>query len=202
MTTANHPFTQRAFRSAADAARRGNLTPTQLLDGVRASAPPSFTAIAAAANDAGWQAPPLRTATNDCPVADQGPVAWCAADTAVVVDKPALAAVENQFGDYAGAALIASRYGLATLEALGRPTTGTAAGAKATCLAGAYTGGLYTARGASALSPGDLDEAVEVLLAQDWAARDAKGATDPAEHGYERIDHFRAGVLGGAAACL
>jgi predicted metalloprotease len=199
MTTANHPFTQRAFGSAADAARQGNLPPDLLLDGVGASAPPSFAAIAAAASDAGWQAPPLRTATNDCAVADQGPVAWCAADAAVVVDKPALAAVENQFGDYAGATHIASRYGLATLEALGRPATG----ATATCLAGAYTGGLFTARGAAfTLSPGDLDEAVEVLLAQDWAARDAKGATDPAEHAYERIDHFRAGVLGGATACL
>ena len=35
------------------------------------------------------------------------------------------------------------------------------------------------ADGTFTLSPGDLDEAVEVLLAQDWAGRDAAGAADP-----------------------
>ena len=41
-----------------------------------------------------------------------------------------------------------------------------------------------------------------MLLGQDWAGRDAAGAADPGEHGYERIELFRKGVLGGARACL
>ncbi len=202
MTTSNHPFTQRAFGSGADEARRGNLPPEQLLDGVGKDAPVAFARIAASAGASGWQAPVLRTAATRCAAAEQGPAAWCPDDNAVVVDRTALASLEDRFGDYAGATLIASRYGLAVLDALHRPVTGPAAGAAAICLAGAYTRGLLNADGAFTLSPGDLDEAVEVLLGQDWAGRDAQGAANPAEHGYERIDRFRAGVSGGAPACL
>jgi hypothetical protein len=72
----------------------------------------------------------------------------------------------------------------------------------AICLAGAYTGGLLNADGSFTLSPGDLDEAVEVLLVEDWAGRDAAGAADPQQHGYERIGLFRKGVVGGSQACL
>jgi predicted metalloprotease len=202
ITTANHPFTQRTFGSATDKARQGNLPPDQLLDGIAASAPAAFTSIAAAAGATGWRAPSLGSGAAECATSTQGPAAWCGADEPIAVDRAALAAVEEKFGDYAGATLIASRYGLAVLDALGRPVAGSKAGAAATCLAGAYTGGLFDARDSFTLSPGDLDEAVEVLLVQDWADRDAQGAADPAEHGYERIDHFRTGVLGGANACL
>jgi hypothetical protein len=80
---------------------------------------------------------------------------------------------------------------------VGRP-----AAAGATCLAGAYTGRLLDAPDGFRLSPGDLDEAVQVLLLADWAARDAAGASDPAEHGFERITRFRAGLLEGPAGCL
>lgn len=202
MTTANHPFTQRAFGSATDKARQGNLPPDQLLEGIAASAPAVFTKIAAAAGATGWQAPSLAAAAADCAATEQGPAAWCGQGEPIVVDRPALAALEEKFGDYAGATLIASRYGLAVLDALGRPATGSKAGAAATCLAGAYTGGLFSARDTFTLSPGDLDEAVQVLLEQDWADRDAQGVADAAEHGYERIDHFRTGVFSGAHACL
>ena len=202
MTTTNRAFTQRTFGSNDDEARRGNLPPDQLLDGVGKDAPGAFEKLAAEAGTTGWQAPALRTAATQCAAAEQGPVAWCPDDDAVVVDRGALAEVEDRFGDYAGATLIAGRYGLAMLDALRRPVTGSAAGAAAICLAGAYTGRLQNTQGAFTLSPGDLDEAVEVLLDQDWAGRDARGAADAAEHGYERIDHFRTGVLRGATACL
>jgi hypothetical protein len=198
MTITNRAFTQRAFGSRADAARRGNLPVDQLLDGVGADAPAAFARFAAAAGLAGWQAPALRTTVGRCAVAAQGPVAWCPEDNAVVVDRSAVAGLEEQFGDFAGATLIASRYGLATLEALRRETTG----AGAICLAGAYTGRLLSSEGSFTLSPGDLDEAVEVLLDQNWAGRDPAGAADPQQHGYQRIGLFRKGVVGGAQACL
>jgi predicted metalloprotease len=198
MTITNRAFTQRAFGSRADAARRGNLPVDQLLEGVGADAPAAFARFAAAAGRPGWQPPALRTAAGGCAVGDQGPAAWCPGENAVVVDRGAVAQLEDRFGDFAGAALIASRYGLATLEAARRDATG----AGAICLAGAYTGGLLSAEGSFTLSPGDLDEAVEVLLDENWAGRDAAGAADPRQHGYERIGLFRKGVLGGAQACL
>ena len=198
MTTTNRAFTQRAFGSRADAARRGNLPVDQLLDGVEGDAPTAFARIAAAAGLPGWKAPALRTTAGRCTVAAQGPVGWCPGDNAIVVDRAAVAKLEQRFGDFAGVTLIAGRYGLAVLDALKRQE----GGAGAVCLAGAYTGGLLSADGAFTLSPGDLDEAVEVLLAQDWAARDTAGATDPTVHGYERIALFRKGVLSGARACV
>jgi predicted metalloprotease len=198
MTITNRAFTQRAFGSRTDAARRGNLPVDELLDGVGADAPAAFARFAATAGRPGWQPPALRTTAGGCAVGAQGPVAWCPQENAVVVDRAAVAQLEDRFGDFAGATLIASRYGLAALEASRRQATG----AGAICLAGAYTGGLLSAEGSFTLSPGDLDEAVEVLLAQDWAGRDTAGAADPQQHGYERIGLFRKGVLGGAQACL
>ena len=71
----------------------------------------------------------------------------------------------------------------------------------AMCLGGAYTGRLLD--GASfSLSPGDLDEAVQVLLSGDWAARDSGGRADPAEHGFDRVATFRSGLLDGPQRCL
>jgi predicted metalloprotease len=197
MTITNRTFTQRAFGSRADAARRGNLPVDELLAGVGADAPAAFARFAASAGLPGWRPPALSTTAGRCAVAEQGPVAWCPEDNTVVVDRAAVAQLEDRFGDFAGAALIAGRYGLAAQQALGRAATGAAA----ICLAGAYTGGLLKDDGSFTLSPGDLDEAVEVLLVQDWAGRDAAGATDPQQHGYERIGLFRTGVVGGPQAC-
>ena len=198
MTITNRAFTQRAFGSRADAARRGNLPVDELLEGVGTDAPSAFARLAASAGLPGWQAPPLSTTAGRCAVAAQGPAAWCPEENTVVVDRAAIGQLEDRFGDFAGATLIASRYGLAVLQALRRETTG----ASAICLAGAYTGGLLKADGSFTLSPGDLDEAVEVLLRQDWAGRDPAGAADPRQHGYERIALFRKGVVSGPQACL
>jgi hypothetical protein len=129
-------------------------------------------------------------------------VAYCAASGVVTVDRDGLAGLHSDLGDFAGATLLASRYGIALLAATGRATTGTAAGAAATCLAGAYTAGLIDSQRGFRLSPGDLDEAVQVLLVGDWAARDAAGVADPADHGFERVARFRTGVLEGPRACV
>ncbi len=197
MTLRNHAFTQRAFGSAADRADRGNLPLATFLDAVGRDAGPWFTTVG------GRPSPPLTTAASGCATGGrQGPVTYCAPDHAIVVDPAGLAAVEDAIGDYAVGTLVAARYGLAALDARGLPVTGPAAGAAALCLAGAYTARLIDPTGPFALSPGDLDEAVAVLLAHDWADRDAAGAADPAVHGYDRVDRFRAGVDGGTAECF
>jgi len=196
MTLANHPFTLRAFGSAADAARGGNLPLPALLDGLGRDARSWYTSLT------GRAGPPVADRSTCAGWADQGPAAFCGADPAVVVDRARLDTVSTDIGDYAAGTLVAARYGLAVLAALGRPVTGRAAGDTAICLAGAYTARLVDPKGTFTLSPGDLDEAVAVLLTDDWAARDAAGAVDPAERGYDRVDRFRAGVVGGSRACL
>lgn len=198
MSLANRTFTQRRFGSEADQARGGNLPLRDLLAFVERDAGEFFGGLAP-----GFDPPPLSTGSA-CPVpelAPQGPAAYCREDRGVAVDVAALERLHDEIGDFAGATVVAGRYGLAMLDATGRSPVGTAAGATTTCLTGAYTGRLFDSTDGFHLSPGDLDEAVEVLLAADWVARDAEGASDPAEHGFERIGRFRTGLIEGPAAC-
>jgi predicted metalloprotease len=199
MSLDNREFTQRRFGSEADEARGGDLPLPQLLPAVENDARGWFGRLVS-----GWRAPAVEPAAS-CPgraAAAQGPAAYCAASGAVTVDGDALAGLHGELGDFAGATLVASRYGIALLDATDRATTGPAAGAAATCLAGAYTARLVDPPGGFRLSPGDLDEAVQVLLVGDWAARDAAGEADPADHGFERVARFRTGALEGPEACL
>jgi predicted metalloprotease len=202
MTVQNQVFTQRRFGSAEDRARRGDLPLPALLPAFEQDARAWFSQVGGSRVQ-GWQAPALGDA-GSCPgraARAQGPAVFCAADGAVLVNADELEAVHRQFGDYAAALLLASRYGLATVDAIGVTTTGPEAARMAMCLGGAYTGRLLD--GASfSLSPGDLDEAVQVLLSGDWAARDSGGRADPAEHGFDRVATFRSGLLDGPQRCL
>jgi predicted metalloprotease len=198
MTVDNRVFTQRRFASEADLARAGNLPMRDLLAFVERDAREFFGGLAP-----GWDPPKLSTG-GACPasrLAAQGPAAYCRDDRGVAVDVPALGRLHDQIGDFAAATVVAGRYGLAMLDASGRSPVGKPAGAATTCLTGAYTGRLFEATDGFQLSPGDLDEAVQVLLAADWVARDASGASDPADHGFERIGRFRTGLLDGPGAC-
>ena len=88
----------------------------------------------------------------------------------------------------------------AALAALDRPTTGPVAGRTALCLAGAYTSDVGSGTDFS-LSPGDLDEAVNLLRRGDDAARGTDGAVADTT-AFARIADFRLGVDGGAGRCL
>jgi predicted metalloprotease len=198
MTLENRTFTQRRFASEADLARGGNLPLRELLAFVERDAAEFFGGLAP-----GWDPPELSTG-GACPVAElaaQGPAAYCQEDGGVAVDVAALERLHDEVGDFAGATVVAGRYGLAMIDSTGQSPVGTPAGAATTCLTGAYTGRLFDAADGFRLSPGDLDEAVQVLLVADWVARDAAGASDPADHGFERIGRFRTGLLEGPDAC-
>ena len=204
MTIDNRTFTARRIGSAADAARDGNLPTAELLASVGADARAWFTELVAGGGRS-WQAPALSTdpAAPPCPAGgDQGPVQYCPSDGRITVHVAALTTVHDSIGDYAGGVLVASRYALAAAAALRQPVQGPVAGRRALCLAGAYTGDLLMRSGRGyQLSPGDLDEAVHALLALDYAQRDAGGAVGGDEAGFERVEIFRAGTLGGPPAC-
>jgi len=204
-------FTERGYRSMTDAARGGNLGLGPLLESVGPDARNWFGQLAAGRGHA-WSAPVLSLARveHQCgptEVADQGPVRFCPATSAVTVSREQLASVHNQFGDYASAILVASRYALGALATLGKPVIGSGAGRTAVCLTGAYTGALLDRRdrlkrgGAFELSPGDLDEAVDELLAHNFAARDAAGRPPSDDLGFQRVQQFQVGVFGGPGAC-
>jgi len=201
MTMANREFTQRRFGSAADRARKGDLPLDRLVPAVSGDAKTWFEGLVAAKGAAGWKAPDPRAAPRCADAGPQGPVAYCAADGGVVTDLAALGDLQKRSGDFAGATLLVSRYGLAARAAAAQSATGYDAGRSAVCLAGAWTARLVDPSGGFGLSPGDLDEAVAVLLDEDWAETDAVGTVDPADNGFERVGHYRRGFDGGPGAC-
>ncbi|MFC7340926.1 peptidase [Saccharopolyspora griseoalba] len=136
------------------------------------------------ARGARWTAPRL----GDCPNAPR-PVSYCAAPPRVSTDREALEALRDGTGDQAVTTLVASRYAAAALAQLGRPVTGAAVN----CLTGAYT-----AEQAD-LSPGDLDEAVQVTLSPDAIPLDSRRSGPTTA--FDRFAAFRSGALGGSSAC-
>lgn len=197
----NRAFTQTAF-SESDAATGGNLPFDDLVGAITPNLDEYFTGVV---GDQGgqWSAPAAATADEvpDCAEA-QGPVGYCPDTDEVTVDGTGvLPELHGEIGDYATGSLVASRYGLAALDDLDRPVEGEEAGRTALCLAGTYTGALLTAGvGRFGLSPGDLDEAVQVLLEDDYASRDARGTGTAS--GFDRVTAFRTGTLEGVDACL
>lgn len=201
MTVQNRPFTQQAFTSLDDRERGGNLPFDEMLNAIAPDLNNYYKALVGAKGKT-WTEPRATTVREEPTCSgDQGPVAFCPADKSVEVEVAEdLPELHARIGDYATGVLLASRYGLAARSAAGLRVEGSEAAEGALCLAGAYTREVFTRQQGFGLSPGDLDEAVQVLLAYDFAARDASGenAVDP---GFKRVDVFRNGVFTGVTAC-
>jgi len=211
MTVQNQTFTQRGYASLSDIMQSGNLTLDQLLTSMAPDANAWFGNLVTSRGGS-WRTPlvtvPVVSRCAAPNLSRQGPARYCPSSGAVSTSAAELARVHDGLGDYASAELVASRYALAALDALGRPVQGASAGRTAVCLTGAYTRALLDrdadgapGGGSFGLSPGDVDEAVHELLDQDFAARDAAGRAPSGDLGFERIEQFRAGTLGGPQRC-
>jgi hypothetical protein len=79
----------------------------------------------------------------------------------------------------------------------GLPLTGLLAASRAACMTGAWNARIGPDAGqALSLAPGDLDQAVDEMLAKDSPiATDASGKIIPS--GFARVDAFRTGFTGG-----
>ena len=199
MTLQNRTFTQQSFASLSDAQSGGNLPLSDLLRAMGTDLDRYFGGIVRAQGRP-WTAPTIREGGAGC---GPDPVDFCSGTgpPTLVVDDKTLTRVHDGIGDYASGTVLASRYALAAMAALGRPTTGAQAGTTALCLAGAYTGDVGKPGSDFSLSPGDLDEAVGVLQRDDSAARGTDGVSAPGGS-YARIEDYRRGVTGGAQRCL
>ena len=208
MTVANQVFTQRSYTSVFDELSGGNVALPDLERFLQADAG-SWFGRQVIIRGGHWLAPALtqgspRQASPYCATpgaARQGPASFCPANNTVTGSDPQLDTVHDSLGDYASGVVVISRFALAALNALGRPISGADASHAVSCLTGAYTASLFTRSGDFQLSPGDIDEAVNELLDNDYVARDASGASAPGDLGFERVQQFRAGVLGGASKC-
>ena len=105
-------------------------------------------------------------------------------------DAAALQNVHDSIGDFAGGLLLATAWSSAVEHQQGVQLGTDTARRGAECLAGAWA-----AASASSLSPGDLDEAVTVLVSAGQGNADRGTA-------FERVAAFRSGFKHGPAKCV
>ncbi len=200
MSVENRTFTQTGFIDQADAATGGNLDFAQMLDSITPKLNTYFGGLVTQRRKQ-WREPKLTPTEQHpaCTAADQGPVAYCPDAAEIDYDtSDELPKIHTKIGDYATGTLLASRFALATLTDLQKPTEGSDSQHETVCLAGSFTGSLLGLQ-QQYLSPGDLDEAIQVLLTYDYAARDMAGKGIAT--GFERVRAFRQGVVDGDKAC-
>lgn len=128
---------------------------------------------------------------------------YCAADNSVAFDNATMQQIGTTIGDFAVGVLIATQYGLAAQVQAGvLPDDPKEQNVNADCLAGAYAASVLVGdrpeTGYLALSPGDLDEAVQALLT--FSSTQSEENSDQGI-GFERVRAFRTGVLDGYNAC-
>lgn len=201
MSMDNRTFTQRGFLNADDQESGGNLKFDTLLATIQPDLEEYYSGMVGAFGKQ-WTAPTVRTSdvTPECVQTDQGPIAYCPESREIdVATGDELPRMHTEIGDFATGTILASRYGMASLAALGKPLEGEDAQRALLCLTGAYTGTLISRDKGFALSPGDLDEAIQVLLRYDYPGRDTTGKA--VATGFDRVSLFRAGALQGVEAC-
>jgi predicted metalloprotease len=200
MTVENRTFTQRGFLNPSDAESGGNLEFDSLLTTISQDLTTSYNATVTGLGKQ-WTAPQVKTSdsTPECG-ADQGPVAYCPDTNEIDVSTSGeLPKLHKNIGDFATGTIVASRFSIAAMKAAGKPLEGEEAQRAVLCVTGAYTGSLLTRSQGFALSPGDLDESIQVLLQYDYAGRDLSGKA--VGTAFDRVALFRKGVVGGIKAC-
>jgi len=127
---------------------------------------------------------------------------YCVTDDYIGWDNvDAMPTVYRQGGDFAVATLLATQYGLAAMTRANDQSDDKTQSLRGDCFAGAYTASVVLGNRSDTssfrISPGDLDEAITALL-----VFRGDGDVDRQGAGFERIRHYRDGVINGAASCL
>jgi predicted metalloprotease len=117
-------------------------------------------------------------------------VTYQPADNTVHYDAATLQNVHDNIGDFGSGMLIATAWASSVQHQLGASVGSDDARRGAECLVGAWAADL-----SSSLSPGDLDEAVTVLVAAGHGNTDRGTA-------FERVAAFRAGYKHGPSKCV
>lgn len=127
---------------------------------------------------------------------------YCVPDDYIGWDNvDAMPTVYRKGGDFAVATLLATQYGLAAMTRANDKSDDKTQSLRGDCFAGAYTASVLLQNrketSSFGISPGDLDEAITALL-----VFRGDGDVERQGAGFERIRHYRNGVLNGAGACL
>jgi predicted metalloprotease len=127
---------------------------------------------------------------------------YCVPDDYIGWDNvDAMPTVYRKGGDFAVATLLATQFGLAAMTRANDDADDKTQSLRGDCFAGAYTASVLLQNrketSSFGISPGDLDEAITALL-----VFRGDGDVERQGAGFERIRHYRNGVLNGAEACL
>ena len=127
---------------------------------------------------------------------------YCVPDDYIGWDNvEAMPTVYRQGGDFAVATLLATQFALAAMTRANDTGDDKTQSLRADCFAGSYTASvlLQNRKDTSSfgISPGDLDEAITALL-----VFRGDGDVERQGAGFERVRHYRNGVINGAGACL
>jgi len=127
---------------------------------------------------------------------------YCVPDDYIGWDNvDAMPTVYRQGGDFAVATLLATQYGLAAMTRANDQSDDKTQSLRGDCFAGAYTASVVLGNRSDTssfrISPGDLDEAITALL-----VFRGDGDVDRQGAGFERVRHYRDGVINGAESCL
>ena len=126
---------------------------------------------------------------------------YCVPDDYIGWENDEMQTVYRKGGDFAVATLIATQFGLAAMTRANDQSDDKTQSLRGDCFARAYTASvlLQNRKDTSSfgISPGDLDEAITALL-----VFRGDGDVERQGAGFERIRHYRTGVLDGAGACL
>jgi predicted metalloprotease len=145
---------------------------------------------------------PTLTADDECAQGDSasigGGVEYCAEPGEVVVDEETTRQLHDEFGDFTVGLLFAEAWAEAGQRALGLDVVGADAEEQRDCYSGVFVATIFPEQvnevfpdGAPfRISPGDLDEAVQMLLFL------TEGQEASAARALERLNSFRAGLLG------
>ena len=195
-------FTQQPFISDEDVDRGGDAPPDELLTIIDDSLPgawePAFDRVFGEAFD-----PPTIEPFEDrapaCAPDRELDLVYCADENLVGFDTTDLASPAYELGDFAVATAVALPYGLAVRDQLGLSTDDEEAARSAVCLSGWYAARVFQDQaGGTQVSPGDVDESVQFLLAfgNEPSVVPAADLT-----GFQLVDLFRNGFVEGLDTC-
>jgi predicted metalloprotease len=194
-------FTQGPFTSDADLLNRGNAPYAQLQQLMTRSLAEFWQQVFPGLTGSPFRTPAVEPFSSAPPCGDRGlDLVYCPDDQLVGYDEPDLTEpLYDRIGDFAVVTAVSVPYALAARDQLGLSADDGAAYRSAVCLSGWFGNQLVGNRLNSArVSPGDLDESVQFLL---------RYAGDPAVlpgvdlTGFQLVDRYRAGFVGGPRAC-
>ncbi|HEU5308894.1 MAG TPA: neutral zinc metallopeptidase [Acidimicrobiia bacterium] len=187
-----HPpaITETGYSSYQDQASGGNLPLDQLVPTVTTSLADYWSSQSSKLTAPSITAGDVTTGSDSDGGVLTDSVTYQPSTNSVHYDAATLQDVHDTIGDFGSGMLIATAWASSVEHQLGTSVDSDAARRGAECLAGAWA-----ASTSSSLSPGDLDEAVTVLVAA------GKGSTDRGT-AFDRVAAFRTGFKDGPSKCV